>query len=310
MKKIQEEKSTDQSTRDIRENQIPNPLEKRNDNRTNLSDEASQDLKAIERDAHRLPSEAAALHEAVRYEGIRALDRDIYALLLSALAAGFAMGAGFIAKSAIAMHISDENVAFLLSGFGYTLGYVIIILSNQMLFTENTLTAVLPFMSKPSKSNFYKIIRLWVIVLIGNIIGVVAFTLSLIYLPDFSEDVREHLPKLGHHVMSNTPYQMLTKGIFAGWLMAALVWMLPNLGDNKIFGIIFITYIIAIGEFTHIIAGSSEVLYLVFTGQEEWQHYFYPFAIPTLVGNTLGGTILFGLISHGEIRRDMPNNKF
>ncbi|ELV08012.1 Inner membrane protein yfdC [Wohlfahrtiimonas chitiniclastica SH04] len=278
--------------------------------KTQLPKEVEEQLEAIEKDGELLPSEAAVLHETVRYEGIRVLERDGYALLLSALAAGFAMGAGFIAKSVIAMHIEDPNLSFLVSGFGYTLGYVIIILSNQMLFTENTLTAVLPFMSHPSKRTLYRIMRLWVIVLCGNLLGVVAFTLSLIYLPDFSVDVRAHLPALGHHIMENSPYQMLVKGVFAGWLMAALVWMLPNLGDNKIWGIIFITYIIALGEFTHIIAGSSEVLYLVFTGHEHWSHYFYPFAIPTLIGNIFGGTILFGLICHGEIRSDMPNNRF
>ena len=61
---------------------------------------------------------------------------------------------------------------------------------------------------------------------------------------------------------------MFTKGIVAGWLIAALVWMLPSAEGTEIFVITLITYLIALGGFTHVVAGSAEALYLWLAGHD------------------------------------------
>jgi len=62
---------------------------------------------------------------------------------------------------------------------------------------------------------------------------------------------------------------------------------------------------VAIGEFPHIIVGASEILYLVFDGKVSWGDFFLRFGLPTLAGNIIGGTFIFALISHAQIRNDM-----
>jgi formate/nitrite transporter FocA (FNT family) len=49
----------------------------------------------------------------------------------------------------------------LLENLGYTFGFVIVILARQQLFTENTVTAVLPMMHKPTPGNIGLLLRLW-----------------------------------------------------------------------------------------------------------------------------------------------------
>jgi len=51
-------------------------------------------------------------------------------------------------------------------------------------------------------------------------------------------------------------------------LFAALVWMLPSAEGTEIFVITLITYLIALGGFTHVVAGSAEALYMWLAGQE------------------------------------------
>ncbi|HEY4467871.1 MAG TPA: formate/nitrite transporter family protein, partial [Klebsiella sp.] len=115
----------------------------------------------IEVDEERLPSQAMATHEVIRQEGEKELERDAMALLWSAIAAGLSMGASLVAKGIFHVHLSKLPGGFLLENLGYTFGFIIVILARQQLFTENTVTAVLPIMHKPTRGNIGLLLRLW-----------------------------------------------------------------------------------------------------------------------------------------------------
>ena len=102
---------------------------------------------------------------------------------------------------------------------------------------------------------------------------------------------------------------MFVGGMVSGWLIATMVWMIPSAGTAKLWVIMLMTYMVAIGDLTHIVVGSVEVLYLVFSGAIPWYEFIWPFALPTLAGNIAGGTFIFALISHAQIRNDMSNQK-
>lgn len=88
-----------------------------------------------------------------------------------------------------------------------------------------------------------------------------------------------------------------------------MVWMFPAAGGAKIVVIILMTWLIALGDTTHIVVGSVEILYLVFNGTLPWSDFLWPFALPTLAGNICGGTFIFALMSHAQIRNDMSNKR-
>ncbi|MGH7210805.1 MAG: formate/nitrite transporter family protein, partial [Acetobacteraceae bacterium] len=69
--------------------------------------------------------------------------------------------------------------------------------------------------------------------------------------------------------------------------------------------IILLTYIVSIGHFSHIIAGSSEAFFAVFTGQASAHAYFMHFLIPTLLGNTIGGVTLVALLNHAPVAQEL-----
>jgi formate/nitrite transporter FocA (FNT family) len=68
--------------------------------------------------------------------------------------------------------------------------------------------------------------------------------------------------------------------------------------------IVVTTYVIAIGGFTHAIVGSVEAMYLVFAGGLDFLDCITGFALPTLAGNIVGGSLIFALISHAQVRSD------
>ncbi len=104
---------------------------------------------------------------------VKELQRDAMALLWSAIAAGLSMGASLLAKGIFHAKLEGVPGSFLLENLGYTFGFIIVIMARQQLFTENTVTAVLPVMQKPTMSNVGLLMRLWGVVLLGNIPGLV-----------------------------------------------------------------------------------------------------------------------------------------
>ena len=224
-------------------------------------------------------------------------------------AAGLSMGASLLAKGIFQVELEGVPGSFLLENLGYTFGFIIVIMARQQLFTENTVTAVLPVMQKPTMSNVGLLMRLWGVVLLGNILGTGIAAWAFEYMPIFNEETRDAFVKIGMDVMKNTPSEMFANAIISGWLIATMVWMFPAAGAAKIVVIILMTWLIALGDTTHIVVGSVEILYLVFNGTLHWSDFIWPFALPTLAGNICGGTFIFALMSHAQIRNDMSNKR-
>ncbi len=274
-----------------------------------VESEEKQSGKEIEVDEDRLPSRAMAIHEHIRQDGEKEMERDAMALLWSAIAAGLSMGASLLAKGIFHVQLEGVPGGFLLENLGYTFGFIIVIMARQQLFTENTVTAVLPVMQNPTLSNVGLLMRLWGVVLLGNLIGTGVAALAFEYMPIFDEETRDAFVKIGMEVMKNSPTEMFANAIISGWIIATMVWMFPAAGGAKIVVIILMTWLIALGDTTHIVVGSVEILYLVFNGTLPWSDFFWPFALPTLAGNICGGTFIFALMSHAQIRNDMSNKR-
>ena len=264
----------------------------------NLSDQEQHDVDKSQ------PPRAAVLHEIIRTEGDLELERSVAALWWSALAAGLTMGLSLMAMGLLNSRLPDAEGFKVIASFGYCAGFLAVILARQQLFTENTLTAVLPIMSNPTLNNFARLLRLWSVVLVGNLCGTLLVAYVMLNLPIFDTKTDMAFLDIGRKVMENSPWQMFAKGIVSGWMIATMVWMIPSMESAKIWIITLITYLMALGDFTHIVVGAAEVSYLVFAGELPWKDFWLIFAGPTLAGNIIGGSFIFALISHAQVRSD------
>ncbi|EJM90094.1 formate/nitrite transporter family protein [Pseudomonas sp. GM74] len=255
------------------------------------------------------PPRAAVLHEIIRTQGDQELDRSIAALWWSALAAGLTMGLSLMGMGLLNSRLPDGEGFKVIASFGYCVGFLAVILARQQLFTENTLTAVLPVMTKPTLTNFGRLLRLWTVVLVGNLCGTLLVAYVMLELPIFDSKTDVAFLDIGRKVMENHASQMFAKGIVSGWMIATMVWMIPSMESARMWIIILITYLMALGDFTHIVVGSLEVSYLVFAGELPWSDFWLVFAGPTLAGNIIGGSFIFALISHAQIRSESGSPK-
>ncbi|TWI53158.1 formate/nitrite transporter FocA (FNT family) [Pseudomonas duriflava] len=274
----------------------------------NASDGKTPGLTAEEEKdvSEKQPPRAVVMHETIRKQGDQELERSLAALWWSALAAGLTMGLSLIAMGLLNAHLPEVSTSKLISSLGYPIGFMAVILARQQLFTENTITAVLPIMTKPSWGRLRQLLRLWGIVLIGNLMGTLLIAYVVLHLPLFNVETDTAFLKIGQKVMENGAFEMFAKGIISGWMIATMVWMISSAENSKIWIIIAVTYFMALGDFTHIVVGSAEVGYLVLAGESSWSDFWFVFAAPTLVGNIIGGTFIFTLLSHAQIRSDTP----
>jgi len=254
-------------------------------------------------DESQLPR-AVVLHEIIRSQGDHELERTLAALFWSALAAGLTMGLSLMAMGLLNANLPEGGYSKIIASFGYSAGFLGVILARQQLFTENTLTAVLPVMSEPTLHNFGRLGRLWGVVLVGNLLGTILVAYVILHLPLFDAKADAKFLAIGTKVMENDATGMFAKGIVSGWMIATMVWMLPSAESAKIWIIVLITYLMALGDFTHIVVGSLEVAYLVFAGKATWGDFWLTFAGPTLAGNIVGGSLIFALISHAQVRSE------
>jgi formate/nitrite transporter FocA (FNT family) len=269
---------------------------------------ASPHLDEKERDqasAHSSPR-ALVIHEIIREEGETALERKPLALLWSALAAGLSMGFSFLTQAVLTSKASlDPRSASLIGSAGYCVGFIIVVLGRQQLFTESTLTVVLPVLTRRDLRTAAAALRLWVIVLAANIAGTWIFAAILAAPTAFTGELAPILDKLSQAPMASSFVSTALKAVLAGWLIALMVWLLPNARSAAVLIVVVITYVVAVCELSHIIAGSVEAAYAVVRGNAAFADYALRFFAPTLLGNIVGGIALVGLLNHASIAPEM-----
>ena len=245
---------------------------------------------------------AAVVHEAIREQGETELRRPVLALTWSGLAAGLSMGFSMISQGLLQSHLPDAPWRPLITNLGYSVGFLVVILGRQQLFTENTLTVILPLLARRDGATLLGVGRLWSIVLIANLMGALAIAWVIGNTSIFTPDVRGAFSMIGAAALSGGPSTIFLRGIFAGWLIALTVWMLPAAEGSRPVIIIAMTYLVGLGGFAHVIAGSVEVLYVVATsGAVTWIEYFRDFLLPALGGNIVGGVSLVALFNHAQV---------
>jgi formate/nitrite transporter FocA (FNT family) len=255
---------------------------------------------AEEADARSSPS-GRIVYKAILKEGEEELTRPPSALFWSALAAGLSMGFSLVGEGLLTMYLPDAPWRPLVAKFGYCFGFLVVVLGRQQLFTENTLTPVLPLLQHFNRMTSFKVLRLWTIVLCANLLGAALIAFIAVRSTAFDEDARRVFVELGRSHFGHGFWTTLLRGVFAGWLLALMVWLMPFAEAARVWVIVLITYLVGLGEFSHIVAGSVAAFAWAWSQSGHWGEVAAGFCIPALIGNVLGGTILVAVLNHGQV---------
>lgn len=250
--------------------------------------------------------QTSVIFEVIRREGRHELSRPTGALWWSGVAAGLAISTSVLCKGFLTSILPAEDWSPAVSNLGYTVGFLIVILGRMQLFTENTITPVLQLFLQPTQRNLMLIARLWGIVFAANLAGCAVAALVLVH-GNILPGVRfEGILAVSRHYAEANAFQHFSWGIPAGFLIAALVWILPRMKSaGEIMVIVILTYVIGLGGMSHVVAGSTELFILVANGELSLSRSFFEGILPALAGNVLGGTGIFAALTYAQVREEI-----
>lgn len=264
-----------------------------------ITDREVEDIE--ERSSPRTP----VIYEIVRRHGEDEMARPIVSLWWSGVAAGLSISFSLLAEAIFYTHLPDTAWRPLVADLGYSVGFVMVVMARQQLFTETTVTAVLPVMAEFNTRNLGRLARMWAVVLAANIAGTLFAALFCNYTPVLTPELKSGMLELAGQINGHGFIEMFFKAIAAGFLIASMVWLIPSAESAQFYVIVLMTYLIAVGGFMHIIAGSVEAFLLVLNGEMQWSAMLITFVLPVLAGNIVGGTALFALIAYAQVMKEI-----
>lgn len=249
---------------------------------------------------------ARVIYEVVRRQGEEELARPVGSLFWSGLAGGVTIMVSVIAEASLNTKLPAGMAGReAISGLGYPLGFLMVILGRMQLFTEQTIVAALPNMARPEWRRLAVTARLWGVVFAANMLGA-AFAAALnVGLHLTGPELTAAMLEVSGRLLAKSPMDLMLQGIPAGFLIASVAWIRAGVSDGEFWVVLALTYAIALGGFTHVIAGGAEAFLLVFAGQIGPGHALFGIILPALAGNVLGGTGLFALLAHAQVRQEI-----
>ncbi|MBP3723652.1 MAG: formate/nitrite transporter family protein [Selenomonadaceae bacterium] len=249
------------------------------------------------------------IYNIIREEGEAELARPLQALAFSGLAAGILVSFSFLFRAIFHMYMEGSPIEPLISCLGYTVGFIIVILGRMQLFTENPITTIIPLLSEWSWFRFYEVVRLWATVFFFNIVGTAIAALFYSSPYTLSPQIEAAMHDVAINVMRLSPIENILRGIPAGILIAAIVWISPQTKYFRFIMIMFLVYFIALGDFAHVVVGSCEMAYIVIADDASFSDYFFRFLIPCGLGNIIGGTLIFTLLVYYQVAKELKQSK-
>ena len=245
------------------------------------------------------------IYEIVRRDGDEEMARPAVSLWWSGVAAGLSISFSLLAQSILELHLPAAPWRVLVSSIGYSVGFLMVVLGRQQLFTETTVTAVLPVMAEFNGGNVWRMARMWAIVWVANTVGTLLAALFCTFAPVISPELLDAMMQVSWQLMRHGWIDMFFRAIAAGFLIAAMVWLMPAAESAQFWVVGLLTYLVAAGGFAHIVAGSVEAFLLVVSGQLGVGPMLLDFTLPVLLGNIFGGTALFALLSYAQVMKEI-----
>jgi formate/nitrite transporter FocA (FNT family) len=241
---------------------------------------------------------AGEILENVIGEGREELGRASMGLAFSAFGAGLNISFSVIALAVVGALTGGVG---LLAFIAYPIGFLIVILGKEELFTENTVTPVA--VSLTDRSTVPNVLRMWAILLVFNLLGTIAFAFAVTYGDVLNPTSLQLLVEEVSHKLENGFWLMTLKAVFGGWLVAMVAWLMAASRDtvSQVLFIWLLVFLIPTSGLVHCIAGSTEVLVSIFVGETSWGEYLFGFLVPATLGNAVGGIVLVTLLNYGQV---------
>lgn len=227
------------------------------------------------------------------------IDSSRRELFFSGLTAGFAIVLTLIGHAVGVAHFPNNPF---LSGLLYPIGFIYIIIGRYQLFTENTLPPVMLVLTR--LGSIPSLLRVWMWVLFANVTGAALGALILGHTAVLSPDAMQAGTALAAHGLEMDWWDVFFKAVFAGWLVAGVVWLGTASRDtaSRFLLVYLVFYVIAAAELFHVVTAAAEVVFYLAADPSAptLGTLFSELWLPILLGNTAGGVLVFTFVSYAQ----------
>lgn len=237
--------------------------------------------------------------------GSEEINSSVRVLVLSGLAAGFAITLTFVAHAALAGGTEGAEITPI-DHLLYPVGFLYIVIGRYQLFTEQTITPVSLVLTRLASIPI--LLRVWGAVLAANAIGVIAGTAFVTYGGVLDPEAVNAGLTFGEEALQKTPLMLFSRAILAGAIVASMVWLEhAATGSVSRFLIVYLLMLlIPAGGLYHVVVSTADATFLVLHGVASVSTVGGTFLLPVLAGNTLGGVGLVALLNYGQTEEAFP----
>jgi len=244
--------------------------------------------------------------------GQKRLDRPVAGDAMTGLIGGMAICFGAIAMvlaaAAVGGGLDHSSTGLLAGSLAYPIGFVILLVGKSELFTENFLLPVTSVLER--RGTVRQLGALWTVSLATNLIGVLIFAALVSRGDVLAAEPAAEMIAVAEKIVAYDLTTTFIKGLFAGWLMTILTWLLlagEGLGARLVI-IWLIGFLLVIGQFSHVIISAAEIFTAMFLGADisvgTWLRVVF---VPTLVGNVLGGVVFVTILQYIQASVEVPD---
>ena len=297
-------KPSEQPPRDERRQQEEEKIDQELDKIEN--EEKEEDIRDIDK-----PKEGEQILKEQIRTSLTEYRRHSKALFTSAFSAGLEVGFSLLLMGVLYTMFSEqlsESGLNLALAMAYPIGFIFVIIGRSELFTEHTTLAVLPVLN--GTVSLQALAKLWGIVYVGNLMGGYLFGFILVQIgPGMGTVSLDAFQHIAEKLIKYNWWLTLSSGVFAGWLMGLLSWLVTSSRDtiSRIVVIILVTTVIGLGELHHSIVGSIEMFAGLISSEEISINDYVHFQVWATLGNIIGGTVFVAAIKYGQLQNEVSH---
>lgn len=231
--------------------------------------------------------------------GVKKAGLPIGKMLILGIFAGIFIGFGahgFILAGAAGGSAFETMVGKLIGASVFPVGLMMVIMCGAELFTGNNLLT-LALMDK--KITAGAMVKNWVVVYIGNLIGSVLLAFLLAKSGLYTEAVLAKAVGIAETKAALPFMDALIRGVLCNILVVLACWFQAGAKDmiGKIFAIWFPIMLFVFAGFEHSIANMTYIPLGIFLGADvSWGQMFAGNLLPVTLGNMIGGAVVVPVV--------------
>ncbi len=240
-------------------------------------------------------------------------ERSLGSLFTSAFTAGLEIGISFfmiLSAFALLSGVLPSHYAIVLASLLYPIGFIVVVIGQSLLFTEQTSLLSLPVLNKIEP--LHKLLRLWGIVIAGNVVGGCLFAALMIGLGlNMQLFSVSDIDAYAEHILGFRWWVIFGSAILAGWMMGITAWLVTSARDtlSRIVLVTLITGSIGFLGLHHSIVGNIEIFSALLYGNTVSLARYLLFLVVILVGNTVGGVVFVAVLKNRTFLFDIAKAK-